>query len=75
MLLRRSEKRFGVVTDDWKIDCYAAVGVLFPGSVVRFGTVLAESQQRETECFMSDGRRCLLQCVRCVFRNGKGFSF
>ena len=75
MLLRRSENRFGAVDDDWKIDCYAAVGVLFSGSVVRFGTVLAKSQQRETERLMNNGRRCLLQRVRSVFRNGRGFPF
>ena len=59
-LLRKSENHFGVVADDRKIDCHAAVGVLFLRSVVRFGTVLAESQQRETERLMNDGRRCLL---------------
>ena len=49
-----------MVADNRKIDRHTAVGVLFLGSVVRFGTVLAESQQRETERLMNDGRRCLL---------------
>ena len=74
-LLRRSENRFGVVADDRKIDCHATIGVLFLGSVVGFGTVLAESQQRETERLMIDGRCCLLQRVCSVCRNGRGFLF